>query len=86
MVGLIAFAVYSLGSGSGSKKPKSAGKSKEEKYAKEDSAKAEKGEAAEGDENLMPHFIEASKANVTLGEMCDVLRGVFGEYREGSDF
>lgn len=42
--------------------------------------------AAEGDENLMPHFIEASKADVTLGEMCDVLRGVFGEYREGSDF
>ena len=42
--------------------------------------------AAEGEENLMPHFIEASKADVTLGEMCDVLRGVFGEYREGSDF
>ena len=42
--------------------------------------------AAEGDENLMPHFIEASKAGVTLGEMCDVLRGIFGEYREGSDF
>ena len=42
--------------------------------------------AAEGEENLMPNFIEASKADVTLGEMCDVLRGVFGEYREGSDF
>jgi len=42
--------------------------------------------AAEGDDNLMPHFIEAAKAKVTLGEMCDVLRGVFGEYREGSDF
>ena len=42
--------------------------------------------AAEGDENLMPHFIEAAKAKATLGEMCDVLRGVFGEYREGSDF
>ena len=42
--------------------------------------------AAEGDANLMPHFIEAAKAKVTLGEMCDVLRGVFGEYREGSDF
>ena len=42
--------------------------------------------AAEGDSNLMPHFIEAAKAKVTLGEMCDVLRGVFGEYREGSDF
>tara|TARA_B100000941_G_scaffold161633_1_gene115105 strand:- start:4386 stop:6089 length:1704 start_codon:yes stop_codon:yes gene_type:complete len=42
--------------------------------------------AAECDENLMPHFIEAAKAKATLGEMCDVLRGVFGEYREGSDF
>ena len=42
--------------------------------------------AAEGDQNLMPHFIEAAKAKATLGEMCDVLRGVFGEYREGSDF
>jgi len=42
--------------------------------------------AAEGDDNLMPHFIEAAKARATLGEMCDVLRGVFGEYREGSDF
>ena len=44
------------------------------------------GKAAEGEENLMPHFIEAAKAKATLGEMCDVLRGVFGEYREGSDF
>ena len=42
--------------------------------------------AAEGEENLMPHFIEAAKAKATLGEMCDILRGVFGEYREGSDF
>jgi len=42
--------------------------------------------AAEGDDNLMPYFIEAAKAKATLGEMCDVLRGVFGEYREGSDF
>ena len=42
--------------------------------------------ATEGDDNLMPHFIEAAKAKATLGEMCDVLRGVFGEYREGSDF
>ena len=42
--------------------------------------------AAEGDDNLMPHFIEAAKAKATLGEMCDVLRDVFGEYREGSDF
>jgi len=39
-------------------------------------------EAAAGTENLMPRFLEAAKAHVTLGEMCDVLRTVFGEYRE----
>ncbi|MBI2920526.1 MAG: methylmalonyl-CoA mutase, partial [Planctomycetes bacterium] len=38
--------------------------------------------AAKGTENLMPRFLEAAKADVTLGEMCEVLRGVFGEYRE----
>jgi methylmalonyl-CoA mutase N-terminal domain/subunit len=32
--------------------------------------------------NLMPHFIRAAGAYATLGEMCGVLRGVFGEYRE----
>src|SRR3954451_12117799 len=32
--------------------------------------------------NLMPHFIQAAAAYATLGEMCGVLRGVFGEYRE----
>jgi methylmalonyl-CoA mutase N-terminal domain/subunit len=34
------------------------------------------------DANLMPHFIRCAAAYVTLGEMCGVLRGVFGEYRE----
>ncbi len=32
--------------------------------------------------NLMPHFIRSAAAYATLGEMCNVLRGVFGEYRE----
>jgi methylmalonyl-CoA mutase N-terminal domain/subunit len=32
--------------------------------------------------NLMPHFIRGAQAYATLGEMCGVLRGVFGEYRE----
>jgi len=36
--------------------------------------------AAEGQENLMPCFIEAVKAYATLGEICGVLRRVFGEY------
>jgi methylmalonyl-CoA mutase, N-terminal domain len=34
------------------------------------------------DANLMPHFIQCAAAYVTLGEMCGVLRAVFGEYRE----
>ena len=42
--------------------------------------------AAEGDDNLMPHFIAAVRADATLGELCEVLRGVFGEYREPSEF
>jgi methylmalonyl-CoA mutase, N-terminal domain len=32
--------------------------------------------------NLMPHFVRSAEAYVTLGEMCGVLRKVFGEYRE----
>jgi methylmalonyl-CoA mutase N-terminal domain/subunit len=39
---------------------------------------------AEGDENLMPLILEAVKAYATLGEICDVLRDVFGEYRAAS--
>ena len=38
------------------------------------------GQAKKEDENLIPHFIECAKAYVTEQEMCDVLRGVFGEY------
>jgi methylmalonyl-CoA mutase N-terminal domain/subunit len=39
-------------------------------------------EAARSDTNLMPVFIECVESYVTVGEMCDVLRGVFGEQRE----
>jgi methylmalonyl-CoA mutase N-terminal domain/subunit len=39
-------------------------------------------EAAEGDQNLMTPIIAAVKAYATLGEICDVLRGVFGEYQQ----
>ncbi len=38
--------------------------------------------AAQDEENLMPCFIEAVKAYVTVGEICGVLRKVFGEYRQ----
>jgi methylmalonyl-CoA mutase N-terminal domain/subunit len=37
--------------------------------------------AASGD-NLMPAIVEAARAYVTLGEMIDVLKSVFGEYKE----
>ena len=32
--------------------------------------------------NLMPHFLRCAEVYATLGEMCGVLREVFGEYRE----
>ena len=32
------------------------------------------------DDNLMPHLMECAKAYVTLQEVCDVFRDVFGEY------
>ena len=38
--------------------------------------------AAREDENLMPILIEASRAYVTLGEMCDALRESWGTWRE----
>jgi methylmalonyl-CoA mutase N-terminal domain/subunit len=37
---------------------------------------------AEKDENLMPTIIEAVKAYVTLGEITEVMREVYGEYKE----
>ena len=37
---------------------------------------------AEKDENLMPTVIEAVKVYVTLGEITEVLREVYGEYKE----
>jgi len=37
---------------------------------------------ADKNKNLMPTIIEAAKAYATLGEITDVLRSVFGEYRE----
>jgi methylmalonyl-CoA mutase N-terminal domain/subunit len=39
-------------------------------------------EAARPAVNLMPAIVEAVQAYATTGEMCGVLRGVFGEYRE----
>ena len=36
---------------------------------------------AMSDENIMPVLIEAVKAYATVGEISEVLREVFGEYR-----
>jgi len=38
-------------------------------------------EAAKGEENLLPIILECVEAYATLGEICGVLREVFGEYR-----
>ena len=40
------------------------------------------GSAASTHTNLMPYILECVRAYATLGEMCDVLRGVFGTYEE----
>ena len=39
-------------------------------------------EAARGDANLMPHILAAVEAYVTVGEISNTLRNVWGEYRE----
>jgi methylmalonyl-CoA mutase N-terminal domain/subunit len=39
-------------------------------------------EGAAGDASLMPLIVDASKAYVTMGEMCDALREVWGVWRE----
>jgi methylmalonyl-CoA mutase, N-terminal domain len=38
--------------------------------------------ATEGTENLMPYLIDAVNAYATLGEICGLLRDVFGEHQE----
>ena len=38
--------------------------------------------AAQGSENLMPVFVDAVESKVTLGEISDTLRGVFGLFKE----
>jgi methylmalonyl-CoA mutase N-terminal domain/subunit len=39
---------------------------------------------AAGKGNLVPHIIEAVRAHASVGEICGVLKPVFGEYREKS--
>ncbi|GGK19199.1 methylmalonyl-CoA mutase [Caldalkalibacillus thermarum] len=54
--------------------------------ARRDSAKVEQAlsrlrAAARGTENLMPPILDAVRAYATIGEICNVLREEFGEYR-----
>ena len=39
--------------------------------------------AATGSANLMPHIVGCVESLVTLGEICDALRSIFGVYRPG---
>lgn len=38
-------------------------------------------QAAEGKDNLMPYILEAVRSYATVGEICNTLRDVFGEYQ-----
>jgi methylmalonyl-CoA mutase N-terminal domain/subunit len=49
-----------------------------------DAALAALEDAATGEENVMPYIVDAVKAYATVGEICDVMRDVFGEYQPGS--
>ncbi len=49
-------------------------------------ALAEVERVAKGGDNLMPSLIAAARTYATLGEICGVLRGVFGEYQPSAEF
>jgi methylmalonyl-CoA mutase N-terminal domain/subunit len=38
--------------------------------------------ACQGTENTMPYLLDAVRAYVTLGEIADVMKEVFGKYAE----
>src|SRR5829696_4926680 len=57
-------------------------RARRESSAAEEALARLKRDAARDDVNLMPVIIEASKAYVTMGEMCDALREVWGTWRE----
>jgi methylmalonyl-CoA mutase N-terminal domain/subunit len=42
--------------------------------------------AARTDENMVPAMLDAARAEATLGEICDALRGEWGNYREPPRF
>ncbi|TGE38803.1 methylmalonyl-CoA mutase [Desulfosporosinus fructosivorans] len=60
-------------------------------YRKRNQAEVETGlirleKAAKSTENLMPYLLDCVREYTTLGEICDVLRKVFGEYRQENTF
>jgi methylmalonyl-CoA mutase, N-terminal domain len=57
-------------------------RSRRDAAAAEAALAALRGGAARDDVNLMPLIIDASRAYVTMGEMCDALREVWGVWRE----
>ncbi len=59
---------------------------RERSKAKWSAALARLEKNADGDANLMPFILEAVKADATIGEVCGVLRKVFGEYRDPTIF
>ena len=38
--------------------------------------------AAEGNDNLMPFILDSVKVYASIGEICNTMRSVFGEYKE----
>ncbi|GGL35864.1 acyl-CoA mutase large subunit family protein [Planomonospora parontospora] len=51
-----------------------------------DAALAAMVRAAEGEGNMIPAMLDAVRAEATLGEICDALRGVWGVYTEPARF
>jgi methylmalonyl-CoA mutase N-terminal domain/subunit len=56
-------------------------KAKRNNAAVEEKLKALK-KACEGTENLMPYILDAVREYATLGEICGVMREIFGEYQQ----
>ena len=59
-------------------------KTRDNKAVKESLKALEK--AAKGQENVMPYLLDCCKCYATVGEMANVFRDVFGEFREPSIF
>jgi len=57
---------------------------RDEKKWRESLQKLEK--ASQSNDNLMPYVLDAVKAYVSVGEICDVWRETFGEYKAPAEF